>query len=206
MVALNFTRPIDIQSSKAGLETEISNAVKKVFEKELQDNLNDLINYGTPHLSSPAVVERFAKQDGLLVLRRPITSDILMRIIYSNWSSMASERGLIFLEFVLRMIWGDDWNIKRMFHSIKYAEQYPKFITFNENENTFLTSRIFLEISSNVEAKEVSELAPMLRRLVPANIVPYVGMSNLIYENEPQKIGCAIASKLYNVIDLGNGT
>lgn len=200
-MAISFTRPIDIQDTKVGLEDCLAKAVQQVFSDELQSGFNDLINYGTPHLGSSAVVERFAKQDGLLVLRRPITSDVLMRIIYANWSGIASERGLSFLQFVLRMIWGDEWRIKRFFHSIDYAEQYPKFLTFNESAKTFLTSRIFLEISSSVDAVEVSELAPMLRRLVPANIVASVGLENNIYEND-KNLGVGIGLKLYNIVDL----
>ena len=126
---INFTRPIDQQRNNrrsSGLETAMAKAFKQVFADVFQEQIQDLLDYGAPHIGSPTVVERFSKQDGLVVLRRPVTSDTLMRVIYANWSSIASERGLGFLEFVLRMLWTDQWQIKRMWHPISTYTSYPK--------------------------------------------------------------------------------
>ena len=73
-----------------------------IFTELFKDQIEDIHHYGMPHLGSAKVVERFTKQDGLVVLRRPTSSDLIMRVIYENWRSLASRRGLAFLEFVLQ--------------------------------------------------------------------------------------------------------
>ena len=143
MGTVSFTRPIDQQvNNHQGLETALAKAFKQVFADVFEQQVQDMLDYGCPHLGSRTVIERFSKQDGLVVLRRPFTSDTLMRVIYANWSSMASERGLGFLEFVLRMLWTDQWQIKRMWHPIKTYLNYPAHITVDEKPDHFLTSRL----------------------------------------------------------------
>jgi len=65
---LNFTQPIDAQFAHDGLETAIATAVKQVFAENLANQIQDLVDYGSPHIGSATVVERFTKQDGLAVL------------------------------------------------------------------------------------------------------------------------------------------
>ena len=169
-------------------------------KSELQKNLEDLISYGSPHLGSPAVIERFSKQDGLAALRRPETGDTLMRIIYASWSSLPSRRGLGFLEFVLNMLWPNLCTINRLFHSIEYAAGYPRFLTYADDETTFPTSRIRITFDESLPVAEMSELAPVLRRLVPANVVPSIA---IIDDKEfTLPIGqSAVAMTAYRVID-----
>ncbi|EPQ5013206.1 hypothetical protein LXD34_003870, partial [Acinetobacter baumannii] len=108
MDSISFTRPIDEHYVSTGLQTALAKAFKQVFAQNFEQSIQDLLDYGCPHIGSKTVVERFSKQNGLVVLRRNNTSDTLMRIIYANWSSMGNKRGLAFLEFVLRMLWGKD--------------------------------------------------------------------------------------------------
>ena len=205
---INFTRPIDQQRNNrrsSGLETAMAKAFKQVFADVFQEQIQDLLDYGAPHIGSPTVVERFSKQDGLVVLRRPVTSDTLMRVIYANWSSMASERGLGFLEFVLRMLWTDQWQIKRMWHPINSFMNYPRYIVDEERPNHFLTSRIRITIDESVDLNEIIELAPIIRRLVPANVVVKVHAKELDKELGNSEFHVAIASKFYVVQDFSAG-
>ena len=55
-----------------------SKAFKQVFADAFEQQVQDMLDYGCPHLGSRTVIERFTKQDGLVVLRRPFTSDTLM--------------------------------------------------------------------------------------------------------------------------------
>lgn len=167
---------------------------------DIHESLQDLVNYGSPHLGSPAVIERFSKQDGLAALRRPETGDTLMRIIYASWSALPSRRGLGFLEFVLNMLWPGLWTINRLFHSVEYAVGYPRFLSYTDDETTFPTSRIRLTFDESLPVAEMSELAPVLRRLVPANVVPSIAIIDdteftLPIGNE------AVAMTAYRVID-----
>lgn len=202
---INFTRPIDEQpNNHAGLETAMARAFKKVFAEVFQDQLQNILDYGAPHIGSPEVIERFSKQDGLVVLRRPVSSDKLMRVIYANWSSIASERGLGFLEFVMRMLWTDQWQIKRMWHPVSSYQSYPQYIIDEERPNHFLTSRIRITIDETVDLSEIVELSPILRRLVPANIVVKVNAKELDV-NGDFPIGVGIVSKTYMVDDQSIG-
>lgn len=143
------------------------------------DQLNDIFNYGTPWKGSRTVVERFTKLNGLTVLRRDDAglSDKIMSIIYANWSALASERGLAFLQFVLDMLYPGQNNVVQLWHSKDLASSYPRYATENKGVNRFLTSRMRIKINSGVDVAELSELAPTISRLVPWHIVPEVAVS-----------------------------
>ena len=169
---LNFTQPIEAQFAHDGLETAIASAVKQVFAENLATQMQDLVDYGSPHIGSATVVERFTKQDGLAVLRRDDPTGKLLRIIYANWSSLASERGLGFLEFVLKMMWGGGAQIIRLWQKISNVEQYPLVLSEQQAAGYFLTSRIKISLGESINLNEAIELAPILKRLVPAHILP----------------------------------
>lgn len=157
-------------------EQVIKETFIRSFELLFNEQLNDIFHYGMPHFGSGNVVERFTKQDGLVVLRRPQSSEEIMRVIYANWISLGSRRGFAFLEFVLQMLWPNQWEIARLYHSITYIEQYPKLVTEIKVSDSFLTSRIFVLMKNTVDIEELKELSPVLERLVPANIVPQIGV------------------------------
>lgn len=165
----------------------------KVFTELYGDRIKDILDYGMPQfLSSQNVVERFTKQDGLAVIRRPASSDIIMRIIYANWNALGSKRGLAFLEFVLQMLWPNKWKIFRVYHSISRVAQYPALATIarTSDSDSFLTHRIMILMTPDVDNTEIAELTPTLQRLVPARVVPVVGVNVSI---EPFTIGAAAA-------------
>lgn len=199
MDAVNFALPIDKQHPTSRLEGAMAQAMATVLNAELGAALQDLVDYGSPHLGSRTVIERFSKQDGLAVLRRPVTADVLMRVIYANWSSLASERGLGFLQFVLQMLWPDQWSIGRLWHSIPLAAAYPRFLGEVEREDRFLTSRIRIRLVDSVDRSELSELAPVLRRLVPAHVVPQVVLD---IPTTPMQLGLAVVMTTYQVADF----
>lgn len=175
-------------------------ALKAVFIRTIHElfnnTLHDIHYYGMPHLGSPMVVERFTKQDGLAVIRRPQDSDLIMRIIYANWRSMASKRGLTSLEFILTMLWANKWEIVRLYHSYARRDQYPKHVVEIDSPENFLTSRIFVLIDGSVDVNELRQLTPTLQRLVPANVVATVGIRMNI---KPFSVGVVAAMKSYTV-------
>lgn len=206
MDILNFTRPIDEQANNhAGLETALAQSFKQVFADVFQEKIQNLLDYGSPQIGSPEVIERFSKQDGLVVLRRPISSDTLMRVIYANWASIASERGLGFLEFVMRLLWTDQWQIKRMWHPISSYASYPKYIVDQELPDHFLTSRIRITIDESVDLQEIIELSPIIRRLVPANIVVKVHAKAMDQDLGNTGIGVALIGKVFQIQDASEG-
>ncbi len=180
---MSFTAPLAAQAEADVTEEALSYAFRQTFAELLGAGLEDLTNYGCPHLGGPAVVERFSKQDGLAILRRDGSGDDLMRVIYGEWLALGSERGLGLLEFVLQMLWPDLWTIQRMNQPISRVDFYPwdatEEVTHPVYGETFLTPRIRIMIDADylideVALRELSELAPVLRRLVPANVTPSV--------------------------------
>lgn len=198
---VDYTQLIDRQQAITPLEQAIAQATKTVFFETLQSQLQDLMDYGCPQLGSQTVIERFAKQDGLVVLRRPSASNAIMRIIFSNWLSLASERGLGFLQFVLTMLWEDQWTINRLWHSTAKAERYPRFLSREYIPGYFLTSRIHLNIKRSVDLGEISELTPIIRQLVPANIVVSV-VAEALNRDFERPMNVVMAGHAYQVVDL----
>ncbi|MDW2766167.1 hypothetical protein R5K46_20090, partial [Acinetobacter baumannii] len=124
-------------------------------------------------------------------------------IIYANWSSMGNKRGLAFLEFVLRMLWGKDhFQIIRLWHSLEKLKEYPAYLSDFEKPNYFLTSRIRIVLDKTVDANEVVELSPILRRLVPANIVVKVHSMAFDRDLGTTSFAAAIAAKPYAVYNF----
>ncbi|WP_086214177.1 hypothetical protein [Acinetobacter sp. ANC 3813] len=167
----------------------------KLFDDLYGMQIKNIHDYGMPHFGSATVVERFTKQDGLVVLRKSEISDIIMRVIYANWRSLGSKRGLAFLEFVLTMIWGNQWEISRLYHSIERSNEYPALATTEPTINSFLTSRIAITINQEVNADKIREIAPMIAKLVPANIVSKI-MAGMDFD-DIDDIGMGMAYKAY---------
>lgn len=159
--------------------------------------LMDLINYGCPHIGSPSVVERFSKQEGLVVLRQSESTNTLMRVLLANWMAHGSKRGLHFLEFVLEMLFPQQWEIIHLYHYVEFAEQYPLFLTETNDETTFPTSRIRITLA-DVDGQRAAELKPSLLRLIPAHIVPSIARQPI---DTPSDLRIAVTAKVIHVAD-----
>ena len=176
MDSVNLLKPLELSYTANELEKAMQQVFIKTYIELLGDDIADVFDYCAPHMAGMGVIERFTKQDGLVVLRRPETSETLMRIIYATWVSIGSKRGLSFLDFVLRMLWPGQYEIKRVYHSKSLATQYPTRLTYIDSKDNFLTSRIHVSMSPDIDLEELAELAPTLIRLVPANVVPSVAI------------------------------
>lgn len=198
--AEQFLAPI-VHTHKAN---ELERAMAGVFTHVIGDSqleqLNDIYNYAAPWQGSKTVVERFTKLNGLAVLRRDDgLSDTLMSVIYANWESMASARGLAFLQFVLDMLYPSQNQVVQLWHSKARASSYPTYLSENKASSRFLTSRIRIKLSSNIDVAELSELVPTLSRLVPWHVVPEVAVS---IESEDMGLGAAVAGEIWAVADF----
>lgn len=213
MDIVNFTQPIDEKHADDDLEKALAQAFRQVFNDNLNEKLNDLINYGTPHLGSNTVVERFCKQEGLAILRRQDSNvETIMKVILAEWLSIPSLRGLNFLKFVLNMLWKDQWILKPLFHDFNKRAKYPQYLkepqdnevingVYLRPEGTFLTSRFVLKLS-DVEFNELRTLIPIVRELVPANVVLKVISEKASADFPSQKIGICMYGRFFKVFDL----
>ena len=202
LTASEFIAPI-VHSHKTGeLEEAMAGVFASMIDDGCLDTLNDIFNYSVPWQGSQSVVERFTKLNGLVVLRRDDEglSDTLMRIIYANWQALASERGLGFLQFVLDMLYPQQNEIVRLWHSKSLANRYPSYLTDTERADRFLTSRIRIKLSAAVNIRELSELAPTLSRLVPWQVVPEIAVS--LPPTEDMGVKVAVAGNVFAVADF----
>lgn len=199
MDPVNFAGPLLAQPQATDLERGLSRAVAVVLQDELGMALEDLRNYGVAWLGRDEVVERFIKQDGLVVLKRPNTGPLLMRVIYQNWLALGSERGLGFLQFVLQMLWPDQWQVVRLWHSVATVNRYPLDVVEQEGAGKFLTSRIRVYLPDDADRAELAEIAPVLRRLVPAHVVPEIALAVF---SDAMQVGVAMAMSRYEVANL----
>ena len=192
--------PVDKSHKYNALEAAIASVNRAIFMAMLPE-MADMYQYGTPFLGSKDVVERFTKLNGLAVLRRNDSgfSDTLMAIILANWQSLASERGLAFLQFVLNMLYPGQNSIVRLWHSKKNIAQYPNYIYEAPGVDRFLTSRIRISLDNEIDIKELTELAPVFRRLVPWQIVADVAVN---IESQEQSLGLAAVAERYYVGDF----
>lgn len=201
---LNLLQPFKQSFANGETEKQLKSLFEDVFEELFSAQISDIHHYGMPHMGSPMVVERFTKQDGLVVLRRPNSSDLIMRVIYANWKSLGSKRGLAFLEFVLQMLLGDQWKIHRLYHSKARIDRYPTLTTTSKVADSFLTSRIMIDLDQSVNFAEILELLPTLLRLVPANIVPTLSSSIDFQDMDQLQIGAGFIpymSAYYQYLD-----
>lgn len=201
LYASDFLAPIAFTHKADDLERAMAGVFVSVVQDRQIDQLNDIYSYGVPWLGSATVVERFTKLNGLAVLRRNDggLSDKLMSVIYANWESMASERGLSFLQFVLDMLYPNQNQITRLWHSIAQASSYPLYLSESQGAGKFLTSRIRIKIDSGININELSELAPTLSRLVPWQVVPDIAVS---IDTDDMGVKVALAGDIVQVANF----
>lgn len=197
----DFLSPLAFTHKADELERAMAGVFTAVVQERQIGQLNDIYSYGVPWLGGPTVVERFTKLNGLAVLRRNDggLSDKLMSVIYANWESVASERGLSFLQFVLDMLYPNQNQIIRLWHSIAQASRYPLYISESQGVGKFLTSRIRIKIDSGIDITELSELAPTLSRLVPWQVVPEIAVS---IDTDDMGVQVALAGELFQVANF----
>ncbi|MCC3307540.1 hypothetical protein [Psychrobacter sanguinis] len=179
--ATDFTRTVQESHKANELDEAISGIFTKLIKEYELENLVDMNSYGTPWLeSSPVVIERFSKLNGLVILRQDadgLSTDI-MAMILSSWQAMASGRGLAFLHFVLDMLFPGNNRVLRLWHSKELANSYPVAVSEKEMPGSFLTSRVRIALTLDDNNSDISDIAPVLEKLVPWHIVPEIAVSN----------------------------
>ena len=201
LTEFEITQPISFSHLYDDTEKAMAQVLRQMLKDGVLSDINDIYQYGTPFLGSKTVVERFTKLNGLAVLRRNDSglSDKIMAIILANWQSLASERGLAFLQFVLDMLYPGQNEVIRLWHSKTKAAQYPLYIYETKASDRFLTSRVRIKMDSQIDTSELVELVPVFRRLVPWQVVPEVAVA---LDVSDKKLGMAMAAERYHVADF----
>lgn len=207
LTANDFALPILASHAYDDLER----AMQQAFAKLLDDNarqgnetlseLTQMHEYGTPFLGSHTVIERFTKLNGLAVLRRENgeLADRIMAVILAQWLALASERGLAFVQFVLDMLYPKKNKVTQLWHSKSKAHEYPNYLYETNAPDRFLTSRVRIRLDNDVDIKELAELIPVFRRLVPWQIVPEVAIGA---DMDGNRLGVAVGMISFHVADF----
>lgn len=197
----DFTQTVEHSHKANELEQAIAGVFAKLVEEYELDNLKDMDSYGIPWEGGRTVLERFSKLNGLVILRQDEDglSDDIMATILSNWQALASARGLAFLKFVLDMLFPENNRILRLWHLKELASSYPLAVSEKQLPNSFLTSRVRIALTLNDANSNITEIAPILEKLVPWHIVPEIAIS---IEFEDLEIGAALVGLRYHVAYL----
>lgn len=195
LIARDFLSSLTNGHAVNDLEWAMADIFTEIVQELQIDQLNDIYNYVAPWQGcrTVIVVERFTKFNGLAVLSRDNggLSDKLMSVIYADWESIASERGVSFLQFVLDMLYPTQSVVIPLLHSKAFANSYPRHVSEIQGQGRFLTSRVRIKIDA---AFNIAELAPTLSRLVPWQVVPEIAVD--IDTTEDMGISVAVASTL----------
>ena len=199
--AADFLAPILHSHTNSELERAMVSVFTAIVQDTQIDQLNDIYSYAVPWQGSRTVVESFTKLNGLAVLRRNDAglSDKIMSVIYSNWTSIASERGVGFLQFVLDMLYPNQNQIVSLWHSRPLASSYPRYVAESKGQDRFLTSRVRIKIDSGVNVAELSELTPTIARLVPWQVVAEVAVA---VNTDNLSLQAAVGGKGYHVANF----
>lgn len=180
LTAADFAMTVQKSHKANELDEAIAGVFVKLIEEYELKSLVDMNSYGTPWLeSSSVVIERFSKLNGLVILRQDtegLSTDI-MAMILSAWQGMASGRGLDFLQFVLNMLFPGNNRVLRLWHSKELANSYPVAVSEKEMPGSFLTSRVRIALTLDDDNSDISDIAPVLEKLVPWHIVPEIAVS-----------------------------
>ena len=146
LIARDFLSSLTNGHAVNDLEWAMADIFTEIVQELQIDQLNDIYNYVAPWQGcrTVIVVERFTKFNGLAVLSRDNggLSDKLMSVIYADWESIASERGVSFLQFVLDMLYPTQNVVIPLWHSEPPRDcRRLNILREYDNENTKLHSR-----------------------------------------------------------------
>lgn len=202
LTALDLARTVDESHKANELDEAMAGLFIKLIDQYEIKNLIDMNSYGTPWLQScPVVVERFSKLNGLVVLRQDadrLSTDI-MTMILSAWQGASSARGLAFLQYILDMLFPGNNRILRLWHSKELLDSYPMAVSERQLPNSFLTSRVRIALTLDESNSNITEIAPILEKMVPWHIVPEIAVSK---DFEDVKVGVAVVGMNYHIAYL----
>ena len=171
--APNTILPLCQSASYSPTDEALNALFVQVYFDLFNDKVANILNYGTPtYAGSRELVERFAKQHGLVFYNKPNTPNGVVNILYDVWQSLSSKRGLDFLHFVMTALWGNDgYYLHHTYHSIAKIGEYPAHLSHMEQAGDFMTSRIIVGVYGRENASELQKITPILQQIAPANLV-----------------------------------
>lgn len=75
------------------------------------------------------------------------------------------------------MLFPGNNRVLRLWHSKELANSYPVAVSEKEMPGSFLTSRVRIALTLDDDNSDISDIAPVLEKLVPWHIVPEIAVS-----------------------------
>ncbi len=159
--------------------TDVESDLKRVFIDLYYDFMRAgerrLNVYGSPHLGSFGLIERFVKEDGLAMIRKE--DEDAMRYLFRAWKARNPKRGLHFLRTYLQMLWPNAWTAEQMWQDKSIA--YPNGLVVESMAVSpathFLTSRVVASVEDDDETgANLTQIAPALRATLGAKFLLFL--------------------------------
>lgn len=154
------------------LSEQLNHLFLQVYQDLFNERVNNILHYGSPTLlQNSNLIEQFAKQKGLVIYNNNANIQAL-RVLYEAWTGLSTKRGLGFVEFILKTLWGSaGYYINRIYHPIDTINQYPAHASYIYQEGMLTTSRVAIGVFDKNSFAELQKLAPTLQQIAPANVV-----------------------------------
>lgn len=167
--------PLENSFTENDYEREIKELFIEIFKKNLSDNVFDANVAGNAQLGSQTLVKRSINSDGLVLLQSD-REEYSTRYLYRAWKSRNNQgRGLHFLRTYLQLLFpnlctvAQAWQDKKLTYPSGLTDKMPEKTEINEY---FLTSRVLISLTFDVNAHSLKEFRDIIRSVIPARLVP----------------------------------
>lgn len=175
--------PLNQQQECDLLESEWRAIFIDVFEKTIAPKMQDVMNFGSPHLGSIELMKQFATYDGLGSLRSDVENYRLSYLLKA-WRARNQKRGFHFLNTFLQMLYPNNFNVSQMWQ--EHGQPYPLVLRDEDamrrsNKPHWLTSRVMVEIFDLSENGDtISQYQPTLQAIIGARFLLMASLSKKI--------------------------
>lgn len=167
--------PLKNSFTQNEVEAEVKQLTLDLFAASLAEDVFDVNVLGAAHLGSFELVRRSINSDGLVLLQGDREEDAT-RYLFRAWKSRNNQgRGLHFLRTYLQLLFPNICNVYQCWQDKKV--QYPTSLHENipqgrDKNDFFLTSRVEISLTLDVQIQSLKGLRDIIRSVVPARIVP----------------------------------
>ena len=149
---------------------QLDSELKQIFIDLYNDNIKtkerDLNVSGMGHLGSVDLLSQFIERDGLAVINKGLSRDSLA-YLYKAWKGRNPKNGLELLKTYLRFLYQEKAEVHQLWQDKNTP--YPTSLSKTDTGNSFLTSRLLVELDPSVTAgftETVEALLPAFRSII----------------------------------------
>ena len=161
--------PLAASFAENDVEDELKQLFLDVFRDALAEDAFDANVLGAAHLGSFDLVKQVINTDGLVLLPGE-REEASTRYLYRAWKSGNNQgRGLHFLRTYLQMLFPGIGEAVQLWH--RKGQPYPTALLEAQADDTYLTSRIRINVSGFPDADSDQRILNCIVQVVPARFV-----------------------------------